>query len=256
MKESISTETKRKIMNIVYTAEHSLEDELSIKSLAQQAGMSEKHFQRCFRTIINESPKNYIRRIRLQRAAYSLTWSDAKIIDIAFYSGFDSPGGFSKAFVKAYGCSPQAFRDNQRVAPYIFRPSENSNSKNDQGKLEVRGLTVRIETSPGYRLAAMRHIGPVEKMADVWPLMVNWMRQYQLLNQQSILLGIHNDLWDEDNENRYRYDAAVVVPDDFESDDTVTIINIPAGTVTIINIPAGKVAITEFQGSLKEADQT
>ncbi len=174
-----------------------------------------------------------------------------QIIDIALYSGFDSPGGFSKAFIKAFGCPPKDFRDNQQVAPYIYRPAENNESQNNESKnvgtrLEVRALTVRIETSPAYHVAAMRYIGPVEKMASIWPVMIKWMKKHHLLNEKTIVMGIHNDLWDEKNKDRYRYDAAVVVPKNFEGDHEVS----------LINIPSGDVAITEFQGSLAQADQT
>jgi len=52
-----------------------------------------------------------------------------------------------------------------------------------------------------------------------------------LLNEESIFLGILDDYWDTFAEGKYRYDAAIVVPDDFEGDDEVNTVLLPGGPV-------------------------
>lgn len=243
MPDATSPSTRRRIIDAALAAERDRSGTLAVADLAEHAGMSDKHFQRRFRAVIGESPKSYLRRLRLQHAAYLLKWSDAGVLDIATITGFDTHSGFTRAFSKAYGQSPTEFRKRENVAPFLRAP-QGTRDQLSADDIEATRLVVRIEKTASLRVAAMRHIGPVEKTADVWPAMIDWARGRGLLNAQSQLLGIHNDYWDAAAEDRYRYDAAIVVPDDFEADDAV-------GT---FQLAAGEVAMTEFAGSIDDAD--
>ena len=53
--------------------------------------------------ILGVSTNEYIRRIRLNRAADMLANSGLSITDIAFQTGFGSHSSFAKAFKKEYG---------------------------------------------------------------------------------------------------------------------------------------------------------
>ena len=245
MPHHISSNLRRRIIDAALAAERDSSEELSVSTLAEFAEVSDKHFQRCFRQIIGESPKSYVRRLRLQKAAYLLKWSDIPVINIAMRAGFSTHAGFTKAFVRAYSLSPQQFRESRDVMPYLFS-RETDVDPTDFNDLAVSRLIVRVQQQPDWRVAAMRHIGPTEKIAEVWPRMIAWADGRSLLNEQSILLGIHNDYWDTNAEDKYRYDAAIVVPSDFTSDDEVN----------AFSIPAGEIAMTEFSGSLSQADVT
>lgn len=226
-------------------AERDYSADLTVSALAEYAGLSDKHFQRCFRQVIGESPKKYIRRIRLQAAAYLLKWSDITVTEVAMSAGFETHPGFNKAFVKAYGQSPVEFRGSHNVTPYL-RFRREPTKPFDIDAVEATKLSVRIEDVPARRVATMRHIGPVEQTAEIWPKMIAWARERKLLHEHTEMFGIHNDYWDTNAEDRYRYDAAISVPAEFAGDESV-------GTFTI---PAGKVAMTEFAGSLGEMDTT
>ncbi len=243
MSVSISPDLRRRIIDAALAAERDYSEGLSVAMMAEHTGISEKHFQRCFREILGESPKSYIRRIRMQYAAYLLKWSDAPITDIAARTGFNTHAGFTKAFQKSYSISPLQFRQSRKVSPYLFC-KEDASRELDFDDFEALKLTVRIEQMPSWRVATMRHVGPVEKTADIWPKMIKWAKQRDLFHADTIFLGIHNDYWDSNAEGRYRYDAAVVVPDEFEIDNNIN-------TYTI---NAGPVAMTEFKGSISEVD--
>ncbi|MEM8944280.1 MAG: helix-turn-helix domain-containing protein [Planctomycetota bacterium] len=243
MAKEISPELRRRIFDAALAAERDYSADLTVAALAEYTGLSDKHFQRCFREVIGESPKKYIRRIRLQTAAYLLKWSDITVTEVAMTAGFETHPGFNKAFVKAYGQSPQDFRTSHNVTPYLHFKRD-STKPLELDDLEAVKLLVRMEQMPSTRIATMRHIGPVEKTAEIWPQMIEWTKKHDLFNDQTQVMGIHNDYWDSNAEDRYRYDAAVVVPDDFEPDDAVS-------TYTI---PSGLVAMTEFSGSLSEMD--
>lgn len=89
-----------------------------VKTLADLAvadGRSPFHLQRIFSAEVGESPLQFSRRVRLQRAAASLLVSHKSVLDIALDAGFDSPEGFSRAFRAMFSLSPRQFRAQQRV---------------------------------------------------------------------------------------------------------------------------------------------
>lgn len=89
-----------------------------IKTLADLAaadGRSPFHLQRIFRAEVGESPLQFSRRVRLQRAAASLLVTQKSVLDVALDAGFDSHEGFSRAFRAMFSLSPKEFREQQRA---------------------------------------------------------------------------------------------------------------------------------------------
>jgi len=243
MPPNITPAVRNKILEAALAAEQDASADLSVAMLAELAGMSEKHFQRCFRAVLGESPKKYVRRLRLQISAYLLKWSDASIIDLAVLAGFNTHAGFTKAFSKLYGQSPLQFRQASCVTPYLEFPSKRTKGF-DLESARATQLVVRLEQQPDYRVAAMRYTGPMKTMGSSWPKMTAWATQNDLLHSTAIAFGIYRDYWDPHAEDKYRYDTAIVIPDDLEVDEEVNTWIIPGGTV----------AKMEFSGTLQQAD--
>ena len=85
-------------------------DNLQIKDMARDAGMSEKYFIRYFQRYFNISPKQYIIELRMQYAAELLADTSDSIAAIAEKIGYSDQYSFSKAFRKYYNESPTRFR--------------------------------------------------------------------------------------------------------------------------------------------------
>ena len=85
-------------------------DNLQIKDMARDAGMSEKYFIRYFQRYFNISPKQYIIELRMQYAAELLADTTDSIASIAEKLGYSDQYSFSKAFRKYYNESPTKFR--------------------------------------------------------------------------------------------------------------------------------------------------
>ena len=49
-----------------------LDEDLSLDVLSAKASLSPAHFQRTFQALVGETPKNYVARLRLERAAFRL----------------------------------------------------------------------------------------------------------------------------------------------------------------------------------------
>jgi AraC family transcriptional regulator, exoenzyme S synthesis regulatory protein ExsA len=84
--------------------------DLSIDDLARLSNLSVSTFNRTFQTLFNDTPANYIKIKRLERAKELLAISSLTAREIAFQTCFNDAAHFSRSFKVAYHCSPSAYR--------------------------------------------------------------------------------------------------------------------------------------------------
>lgn len=84
--------------------------------LARAVGLSPAWFSRCFTATYGCSPRTWLKRHRLQRAAERIAESVEPIGAIAEAFGYDEPFRFSRQFREVLGCSPRAWRDRHQPA--------------------------------------------------------------------------------------------------------------------------------------------
>jgi AraC family transcriptional regulator len=99
------------LQNAIAYIEDNLTEEIQIKDVANQAYISEFHFQRIFAVLCGYSVAEYIRNRRMTLAARELMGSDVKVIDVAIKYGYDSPDSFTRAFTRFHGVTPSAARE-------------------------------------------------------------------------------------------------------------------------------------------------
>ncbi|MDN5895260.1 MAG: helix-turn-helix domain-containing protein [Nocardioides sp.] len=80
------------------------------EELAARMCFSRFHFDRMIRSVAGEPPRTFRRRILLERAAYRMISTTASLIDIAVEAGYGSHAAFTRAFTRAYGAAPAAWR--------------------------------------------------------------------------------------------------------------------------------------------------
>jgi AraC-like DNA-binding protein len=102
--------------------ERYIHEPISLLDLARAAGYSPWHAARIFKELIGKAPFEYIRSLRLSRAAVKLKDEDVRIIDIALDFVFDSHEGFTRAFSREFGISPKCY-SRKAVAIKLFMPS-------------------------------------------------------------------------------------------------------------------------------------
>ena len=83
---------------------------LSLDELAKLCHMSTSSFKRKFSAVYSESPKKYISRKKIEKAAQLLKSKDHRIFDIAYDVGFESVATFNRNFTNTYGKSPSEYR--------------------------------------------------------------------------------------------------------------------------------------------------
>ena len=109
----------QRINKVVAYINNHLDETLDLKTLANEAALSDFHFHRIFKALKGEAIGGYITRLRLEATARLLRYTALTIEEIAFNIGYETPASLSKAFKKQYGISPTEYRTNKDT--YIMK---------------------------------------------------------------------------------------------------------------------------------------
>jgi AraC-like DNA-binding protein len=139
-----------------------LTEPITMHMLAEAAGYSPWYAARIFKTMIGKSPFEYIRALRLSRAAVRLRDEDVKIVDVAFDFVFDSHEGFTRAFSKEFGITPHTFSQTKQPISYFI--PENILKKHfdlikgEKKMTETNTIFVQVVDRPARKLILKRGI--------------------------------------------------------------------------------------------------
>ena len=144
-----------------------LKESLSVEILAAQAGSSPYYYCRLFSLYMDMPVMEYVRRRRLAKAATEIC-AGRRILDVAMDYGFESHNGFSKAFRKVYGYSPDEYR--RRVSPH--RPIAPNPLAEQKMEYSIQPA-VRIEERKGFYIAGMvirtsPEISSIARQPAIW----------------------------------------------------------------------------------------
>jgi DNA-binding response OmpR family regulator/anti-sigma regulatory factor (Ser/Thr protein kinase) len=86
------------------------DSELNVNFLCEKTGYSSKQLYRLIKKFVGVTPVEYIRQIRLKKAAMLLENHDFTVSEVMYMVGFSSPSYFSKCFAAQYGCTPSKYK--------------------------------------------------------------------------------------------------------------------------------------------------
>jgi AraC-like DNA-binding protein len=86
----------------------------TLDELARESASSRSNVARRFSELVGQPPMQYLAQWRMQVAANLLAQSGAKVAAIGAEVGYDSEAAFSRAFKKATGLAPGAWREARR----------------------------------------------------------------------------------------------------------------------------------------------
>jgi len=89
----------------------------TLDRLADEAAVSRSTLHERFAHFVGQPPMQYLAQWRMQLAAARLRDTDAKVIDVAMDVGYENEAAFARAFRRAVGESPAAWRRARRAAP-------------------------------------------------------------------------------------------------------------------------------------------
>lgn len=87
----------------------------TIEELGRQVGLSRSALHERFLELVGQPPMQYLTNWRMQRAACLLRDGQATVATIAQDVGYDSEAAFARAFKRAVGAPPAAWRRTQRA---------------------------------------------------------------------------------------------------------------------------------------------
>lgn len=102
-----------------YIEDH-ITEKITLHMLAKAANYSPWHAERIFKELVGKTPFEYIRAIRLSRAAVKLRNTNIKVTDVAFDFVFDSHEGFTRAFSKQFGMTPKYYSNNAPLIKFFI----------------------------------------------------------------------------------------------------------------------------------------
>lgn len=164
--------------------ERDLDRAAPLEVLAAHACLSAFHFHRIFTSLVGEGPAEYLRRLRLERAAHELATTGDNVREIGRRAGYARPESFTRAFRDRFGQLPSVFRA-ERTKLWAPRPQP------------TETFDGRIQAVPPLRVAFIRHVGPYQQVAPQFERLRHWADQPALSPgvppRYPLFLGIAHD---------------------------------------------------------------
>jgi AraC family transcriptional regulator len=229
-----------RILRALVHIQQRLDDEISIDDLARVACFSPFHFHRIFTGMTGESVMAHVRRLRLERAAYQLKYTERPVMDIALDAGYETQESFTRAFKAALGMPPGRYRRRHREVPRVAAPS----GVHYEPDAAPEGFTpaavgdiasrVRVCRRDPMRVVFLRHVGPYGEVGPVWESLMDWCGEHDLLGPDFLAFGLSYDDPAVTEASRLRYDACVSVSDDVEVEPPFALQEVPGGEFAVV----------------------
>lgn len=96
-----------------YVEKHIESTDLSVEAMSEELGMSRVHLYKKLVSLTGSTPSEFIRNIKMHRAAELLREGTLNVSEVAYKVGFNSPRYFSKYFKETFGVMPSQFRKGE-----------------------------------------------------------------------------------------------------------------------------------------------
>lgn len=202
-----------------------LDRALDLQAIARSAALSPFHFHRVFRGMVGETPLELHRRLRMERAAWSLRKEDTQVTAIAFAAGYETHESFTRAFRSYYECSPSEFRqsapgDRSCARPLQIELATRSGIHFEAGAAPawivpfIRGdqaMKVEIREMKEKRVATAAHVGPYHRIADAFGRLGAIAGQAGLIGPGAEMIAIYHDDPETTPAAELRSEAAITI---------------------------------------------
>lgn len=108
--KTMNTKEKEFLTTLIQIIEQNITDDISPASIAEKLCISEMTLYRRIKELAGKRPSEFIRGIKLSRAAHLLKTTDMTVQEIMFDCGFNNKSYFYRTFSATYGMSPKEYR--------------------------------------------------------------------------------------------------------------------------------------------------
>ncbi|MFK7950323.1 MAG: GyrI-like domain-containing protein [Saprospiraceae bacterium] len=180
-------------------------EDINIQKVEQISLYSYRNINRIFRALHHETIGQYLKRIRLEKAAEYLKYSDSSILDIALEVGFSDVAAFSKAFKSKFKIPPATFR---KSVNHSYKPIDIADVDN------IEQLSDKIEYLPNFEILAVEYRGSYENfnaIDETWEKFFGYCESKNLLTDNSVFFAEILDDNEICDEVFCRYNAALIL---------------------------------------------
>jgi transcriptional regulator GlxA family with amidase domain len=101
---------------VISEMEDQIENAPNVQHFADKVLVSQRQLERLFQKSLNETPKKFFLKLRLDRARDLLLQTEMDVLQVAIATGFSSNGTFTKRFKERFGHAPRDLRALTEVA--------------------------------------------------------------------------------------------------------------------------------------------
>ncbi len=227
-----NSEYAQRINRVIDYLRGNLDRQVKLEELAKVACFSEFHFHRIFSAVSGETLNNFTNRLRLERAARFLRYTNRSLTDIAFDCGFSSSATFSRAFRSGYDTSPSQFRKNgeikkSKICKELYSGQEYLLPMSAEEKRTA--FPVRLIDVPERQVAYIRVTNAFEMDRVIAALntLVEWAKSQGIFSQGT-LFGMSVDDPHVTPKRLYRYEVCLATSSPFECTEGISKLRMPA----------------------------
>jgi AraC family transcriptional regulator len=210
-----------------------LDRQVKLEELAKVACFSEFHFHRIFGAVSGETLNNFTNRLRLEKAARLLRYSQQSLTDIALNCGFSSSATFSRAFRSGYDTSPSQFRKSggeikkSKICKELYSAEEYLLPMSAEEKRAA--FPVRLIDVPERQVAYIRVTSAFEmdRVLAALKTMIEWAKSQGIFSQGT-LFGMSVDDPHVTPKHLYRYEICLASSSPFECMEGMSKLKMPA----------------------------
>lgn len=110
LKLSLQSGPLVQINKVIDVLEHNYNQEIDVDNLAKEVNLSVSSFYRLFKDVTSDTPVQYLKKIRLNKAKEMIITQNAKAYVAALEVGYQSVSQFSREFKRYFGVTPAALK--------------------------------------------------------------------------------------------------------------------------------------------------
>ncbi|HTV18415.1 MAG TPA: AraC family transcriptional regulator, partial [Polyangiaceae bacterium] len=244
MKPATQNHYRDLVLRAVAHIHATLDEALDSTVLGQRAHLAPLHFHRIFRGLIGETPLEMHRRLRLERAAWSLVQTEQPVTRLAFEAGYETHESFTRAFAAAFGAAPTEFRARTRKNPTSWGAATASTLAAPCGvhftpdatdapislQPQEPAMNVSVQHLAQKRVLAAAHRGPYTTISAAFARLDECLKRGSIPGDACLeMVAVYYDDTDSVPAAELRADAGVVVREGTAVPDGLHLVSIPAG---------------------------
>lgn len=106
----VKSPDEKLLERVMQAINHNLNNaDLNVDKIADEVGISRVHLHRKMKELTGQTPHDFIRNIRMKKAASLLASADMNVSEVMYACGFSNAASFSTVFKKMYGMSPREY---------------------------------------------------------------------------------------------------------------------------------------------------